>query len=210
MFFGAEVFLGCSVGLDFAGDAFSYFDAGGFQGGHFLGVVGKESDSFQAQRLQDFSGELELAVVSFEAELLVGLDGIETFVLQFVGLKFSHQPDTATFLQFVNQDAGSGLGDEGERHLQLLSAIAAHGSKYIAGKALGVDAHQRRRRVDVPNDQGDSLFDAAVTAEQALEAHDAKVSPARGKIGLGQLADGCVRCHLIYYSDERLPSRGAA
>lgn len=199
MFFGAEVFLRRSVRLDFAGDAFSYFDAGGFQGGHFLRIVGKEADSFQAQRLEDFSGELEFAMVSLETELLVGLDGIETFVLQFVGLKFGHQSDTATFLQFVNQDAGSSLGDERERHLQLLAAVAAHGAKHVAGKALGVDAHQRWRRVDVPNDQGDSLFDSTVTAEQALEAHDAKVSPARGKIGLGQLADGCARCHLIYY-----------
>ncbi len=122
-------------------------------------------------------------------------------VLQFVGLELGHQADAAAFLVLVEQNAGALFGDGGERELELLAAVAAQRVEDVAGEALRVDAHDGRRRVDVAHDQRDGGLDArggrgqVVVAglrviDDAFKAEDAEVSPARGEVGIGELAYG--------------------
>ncbi len=64
---GFEVALEGGFGRDGGGDALDHGDAGGFEGGDLLGVVGDEADAGDAELAEDRGGEFELAVVGAEA-----------------------------------------------------------------------------------------------------------------------------------------------
>ena len=110
------------------------------------------------------------------------------------------RPMPRPFLLLVEQDAGALVGDAGEREVKLVVAVAAQGVEDVSGEALGVDADDGRRGVDVSEHQGDGGLDALLRRgvvgggrfgafEDAFEAQDAEVSPARGKVGFGYFAD---------------------
>ena len=78
-----------------------------------------------------------------------------------------------------------------------------------------MDAHQRRGRVDVAHDQCDQTLDMLAFAgtvlaawarvgQLAFEAENAEVSPARGEIRFGDLADTDVS-HTFIVLCSRLP-----
>ncbi len=85
-----------------------------------------------------------VAQLGGEAELLVGLDGIEPFLLQLVGVNLRRQADAAAFLPHVKQHAVAGGFDLRERGVELVAAIAAQRAEDVAGEALAVHAHERR------------------------------------------------------------------
>ena len=79
------------------------------------------------KQLQRPRRKIIITAIGSEAEFFIRLHCIASAVLKLVGLQFGHQADAAAFLLLVDQHAGAGLGDHGERQLQLLTAIAAHG-----------------------------------------------------------------------------------
>jgi hypothetical protein len=90
----------------------------------------------------------------------------------------------------------------------LLAAVTAEGMEDVAGQALGVDADDRGRRVDVTHDKGNGGFSAdsgrrdVVVAgcgvfDQALESEDAELSPPGGEVGFGHFGHACKRHVLI-------------
>jgi len=175
-------------------------DAGGLQGGYFFRIVRDEADGRDLEVLQDFGGELEVAIVGLIAELLVGFDRVEALVLEFVGAELGHEADAAAFLVFVEQDAGAFGGDAAEGEVELVVAVAAEGVEGVSGKALGVDADDGGvcrisvcRSLDVAHDEGYGRFEGLagrVSGDRdALEAEDAEVSPAGGEVGFGNLGD---------------------
>src|SRR5262245_23921169 len=138
-------------------------------------------------------------MIGLEPKLFVGLNRIASLVLQFVSLEFGHQADAPPLLHFVDQNPSAGLSDHGERHLQLLAAIAAQGAEDVAGEALRMDANQRRLSVNVAHDQGYGFFHTAVAIKKAFKSHNAELSPASGEIGLSHLADGGISTHESHY-----------
>ncbi len=94
----------------------------------------------------------------------------------------------ASLLLFVNQHSGAPLRDHGQRHFQLLTAVAAQRSEDIAGEALGMNAHKRRRGMNIAHHQGHRVFLASV--EVALEPEDAEVAPTGREVGGGDLLNG--------------------
>ena len=200
VFLGLQVFFGVLVGLDFGGYALNYGDSGAFQGGHLIGIVGDKAHGLYAEMLQHSGGQSVLAIVGIVAELFVGLDGVKAPILEFVSLELGHEADTAAFLLLIDKDAGAGVGDHGESHFELLAAVTAHGSENVSGEALGVNTDERRSRVNVAHHEGDSFFFAGIRTvggEVAFEAENAELSPAGGKVGLGNFADHSGRHTLI-------------
>ena len=64
-------------------------------------------------------------------------------VLQRVGLELVAQADAAALVAAdVDDDARALGGDQLERALELLAAVAAAAAEDVAGEALGVDAHE--------------------------------------------------------------------
>jgi hypothetical protein len=127
--------------------------------------------------------------------------------------QLGHQSDAAAFLIFVQKDSGARVCDRSQRQLELLSAIAAQRVEDIAGEALRVDADDRRSIAgpggnDVAHHQCDGGFNAArwrrdsVVAgfrisDDTFKAEDAKLPPACGEVGIGELANGFEGHHSI-------------
>ena len=64
-----------------------------------------------------------------------------------------------------------------------------------------MNAYQRRRGVDIAQHQGHGLFLAAVGCgtgtEMAFKAHNAEVSPARGKVGFSHFVESEIGAHVF-------------
>ena len=190
-----------------------HLDSSLLDGSNLFGVVGHQLDVFHPKRGQDRDRQVVLATIGFEAKFFVGLDGVESSILQFVGFQLGHQAYAATLLLFVNQDSTAELGDFSQRHFKLCPAVTAIRTEYVAGEALRVDAHQGRLRVDVAHDESDGGFPAAFeigggvvcvtdgAGKVAFKAEDPELSPASGEIGLGNFSD---RIHATNYKRVRV------
>src|SRR5581483_405063 len=71
-----------------------------------------------------------------------------------------------------------------------MTEITAQGAEDIPGKALRVNAHERRRGMNVAHDQGNGGFWQAAPVRRAFKTEDAKLAPACRKVGAGYLLDG--------------------
>ena len=58
-------------------------------------------------------------------------------------MNFCRQPDAASFLTHVNQNAVAFLLDLPKRGVQLIATIASPRAEHVAGKTLTVDPHER-------------------------------------------------------------------
>ncbi len=205
---GLEVALEGGLAWNSSGDAFCDRDAAGLEGGDLVGVVGHQADGLDPEVLEDLGGELELAMVGAVAELEVGFNRVEPLVLKLVGAELGHEADAATFLLLVEQDAGALVGDAGESEVELVVAIAAQGVEDVSGEALRVDADDGRSGLNVAEDESDGGLDVLLrrgvvgcggerVVENALEAENAEVGPARGKVGVGHFANTVEGHHSI-------------
>src|SRR4029079_4929159 len=68
---------------------------------HLLRIVRQDANGGQAEVGQDLAPDPVFAQVGCEAELEVGLDGIEPRFLQFVGLQLVQEPDPPPLLRHV-------------------------------------------------------------------------------------------------------------
>src|SRR5580658_2589651 len=112
-------------------------------------------------------------------------------ILQLVRPQLSHQTDAPALLLFIEQDSRSSLADLAQRQLQLQPAIAAQRAENIACKALRMNAHQRRRSVNIPHHQRHQTLDAPAMLGRflatrsrlrqiPLKTKNAKMPPPRG------------------------------
>lgn len=188
---GFEIFFRVGCGLDFAGDAFGDLDAALLEGRNLVGIIREKPNGFDVQSLEDRYRHVVVATVGFETKLFVCLHGIEPLILKLVGLELCHEADAAALLLFINEDSGAGFGDHLESHFKLLAAVAAQRTENVPGETLRVDADERRLGMDVAHHEGDGFFAAALAfiEELAHESKDAELSPAGGKLGLGNLPD---------------------
>ena len=122
---GAQIALVVPVRREDVGHALGDGDAAAIERGDLLGVVGQQADAQEAQLAQHLGGREVDALVGVEAELLVGIDGVETGILELVGAQLVDQADAAAFLREIEQNAATGAGDLADRAAQLIAAIAA-------------------------------------------------------------------------------------
>ncbi len=97
-FFRAEVILRVRAGSHFARYPLGYAYSGTLESLDFIGIVREQAHGMNAEALENFGGQGEVAVVGFETEAFVGFDSIKAGVLKFVGLEFCHKTDAAAFL----------------------------------------------------------------------------------------------------------------
>src|SRR5439155_9750881 len=115
-----------------------------------------------AKVVEDRRRQAEVSEVRPEPKRMIGLDRVDSRVLQLVSLQFGHQADAASFLIFIDHQSAAFLRDGPHGDLQLVAAVAAQRAEHLAGEALRVDAQQRsalrqiahgnrKRRFDMPN-----------------------------------------------------------
>jgi len=193
----AQILLEAILRRHFSRYPLGHAHAGRFQRRHLLGIVRDQPHRLHAHRAQDTRGQLKSPAVRVKPKLKIGLNRVQSLILQFVGAQLRHQPDAAPLLLLVDQNACARLDDLVQRQLQLQTAIAPQRVEHIARQALRMNAHQRGRRVDIAHHQGHSLFalrrrPTAVARcfriLRALKAENAEVSPPRGKIRVRNLA----------------------
>ena len=196
--FSLQVLFGVGTSFDFTRHTLDDLDACALQRLNLVGIIGEQAHLGYTQRLEYLAGQGKVALVGLEAQPLVGFDGVESGILQLVGLQFGHQANAAALLLFVNQDAGAQVPNHGERHLQLLAAVAAQRMKNVAGEALRVNPNQRRSGVNISHHEGDGLLDAAVSIRAGFgaKAIDAELAPARREIRGSHLLN-CVFGHTL-------------
>jgi hypothetical protein len=217
---GLEVAFKGGLARNGGGDTLCDGDACAFERGDLFWIVGHEAHGANAEELENFRGQLELAVVGAVAESVVGFDGVEPGVLELVGAEFGHEADAAAFLLLVEQDTGALVGYAGEREVELVVAVAAQGVEDVSGEALRMDADDGRSGVNVSEDKRDGGLDALLRRgvvkggrprvsgigdrQDAFEAEDAEVCPAGREVGFGHFADTVKRHNSI------IDSRGGA
>ena len=126
----------------------------------FSGLFESSRTLARPKESQNLPGQLVVAQIRLETQPLVGFHGIGALILQFVGAQLVKQADSAAFLMLVDQQPAAFVGDPLERQFKLRAAIAAQAMEDIAGQALRMDPHQRRRVAGETSPiQHDRLFD---------------------------------------------------
>src|SRR5205807_1090324 len=99
-------------------------EAVGLDAGDLARVVRQDPDRREPEVGEDLVADPVLAGVSREAELEIGLDGVETLILELVGAQLVQQADPAPLLGHVEEDALLRRADLRERLPELLPAVA--------------------------------------------------------------------------------------
>lgn len=134
--FHFKVFLAREFGRHFCADTFGHRDAVALHGIHLFRVVRNQADGTDAELIQDLGGQREVTMVSTIAEFNIGLDRVSACVLQFVGTELGHQTNAASFLCFIENDAGTMRGDGVQCEFQLLAAVASKRMEDVSSEAL--------------------------------------------------------------------------
>ena len=129
-----------------------------------------------AQVRQDGGGDVVRAGVDRQAQLEIGVDGVESVVLEGVRVQLGAESDAASFVAAkIDQRTRSLAADLLQGRIELLAAVTAPGAEGIPRQALRVHPDQRRvslRGRQVPAHQGDVLLTVgrhvAVQPEQAV------------------------------------------
>ena len=113
------------IGLGADWHLLNHFETVPLQADNLLGVVCEKPELPYAKVEKDLCAEPVIAQIAGIAEFGIRLDGVKALLLQLVGMNFCRQPDAASFLTHVNQDAIAFLLDLSKRGMQLISAIAS-------------------------------------------------------------------------------------
>ncbi len=180
----------------FRRDALGHVNPGRLQRGYFIGVICNQPDRRHAHVPQDPCRQLEFPAIRLEAQLQIRFHGIQPLILQFVGAQLRHQPNAAPLLLLVDQNARTRICDLLQRQLQLQPTVAAQRMKHIAGHALRMNPHQRRRSMNVAHHQRHSFFLLSrlsaprriLGSINSLKAQNAKIPRPRWEIRIRDLA----------------------
>ena len=119
-------------------------------------IVREQPHRADTEIRQDADAETVLALIRAEAKTLVGFDGVVSLILQRVGADLIGQPDAASFLVQVENDAASFGCDACHRRMQLRTAVAAGRMEHIACQARRVKTNEHTVAVaDVTTDERD-------------------------------------------------------
>ena len=136
----------CGVRPDLEAADLRDVDAVRAQARHLRGVVGQQADPLHPEVGEDRRRRAVLAPVRGPAEVEVGLDGVPALVLQRVRGDLGQQADPAALVPAQVDDGAALLGGELQGRVELRAAVAAGRAERVAREALGVHAHDGRRR----------------------------------------------------------------
>src|SRR5215471_13865893 len=128
--------------LDFQGDALDDTQAIALEADDLRRVVGQQAQFLDAQITQDLCPDAVVPEIIFETQLEISLYGIETLVLQRIGLDLVRQPDPSALLMHIDEHAFALAADEIKGETNLIATITALGAEDVAGQTLRMHAHE--------------------------------------------------------------------
>ena len=141
-FFGRQVLGIVRVGIHPDGKLLDNFQAVPLQSNHLLWVIGEQSDGLQSQVNQYLRADTIIPEVHRKTELEIGIDGIQSVFLQFIGPYLVGQTDASPFLPHIQYYPTPFVLNALHRGMQLRPAVAPAGTKNITGQALTMDPDQ--------------------------------------------------------------------
>src|SRR5207302_11325871 len=97
-----------------------HVDAVTLETDYILRIVGQKTELPNAEIEKDLRAESVIAQIARVTDPGICLHGVESYLLQFVGVNFRHQPDAAPFLSHINEHAVSLLLDLSQRRVSLI------------------------------------------------------------------------------------------
>src|SRR5215510_5277945 len=143
---------------DLAGKPFDDLDAAVAERAHLAWVIGQQANAWNAKVVEDRGRQAEVPEIRLEPERVIGLDRVDSRVLQLVSLQLGHQADAAPFLILINHQSAALLRDRLHGEVELDAAIATQRAEHFAGEALRVDAQERRPLAQVAEREDERGF----------------------------------------------------
>src|SRR5207248_11444333 len=137
-----EIFCVMRVGFGSNRHLLDHLNAVTLETHNLLRIICQESELADTKIVKNLRAESVIAEIGRETELRIGLDGIESFLLQFVSVNFCREADAAPFLPHIKEHAISFRGDLAERGVKLVPAIASSRTEDVAGQTFAVHAHE--------------------------------------------------------------------
>mmetsp|Transcript_62670 Transcript_62670/g.136097 ORF Transcript_62670/g.136097 Transcript_62670/m.136097 type:complete len:466 (+) Transcript_62670:202-1599(+) len=107
---------------------------------YLVRVVRVEFDRLDAEVTEDREGILIRTSVHRQAQLEVGIDGVEAFVLELICPDLVGQTNSATLVALDVQHHSTGLSvHDMKKPMELLPTVTPLGGKNVSGEALGVN-----------------------------------------------------------------------
>ena len=125
VFLRAEIFLVVFVWCDFDRDVFHYFQSVALESYSLDWVIGEQTDLTDAKVSQDLCSYSVVPQVGLESEMDVGIDGVKSFFLEFVGCYLVHQTDSTSFLTEIYYGSLASLLNELHGFVELFAAVAS-------------------------------------------------------------------------------------
>src|SRR5438128_1406470 len=139
---GQEVSPVVLRGRDLDGHALDDLETIAFDADDLLRIVGEDPQTLGAEIDEDVRPDAVVAQVGLETQDGVCLHRVLALVLQLVGAKLVQEPDAAPLLAHVQEDSTALALDDGERLVELGTAIAAAAAEDVSGEAFGVHADE--------------------------------------------------------------------
>ena len=129
---GVHVKLVIAVGGHLDGHILDHLQAVALESHALDRVVSHQTHLGHAKDAQDVGAYTIVTLIRLKAQMYVGINGIQTVFLQFIGLDLVHQTDTAALLVHIDHKAFAFFLNHLHRHVQLLAAFTAHRAEDIA------------------------------------------------------------------------------
>ena len=121
-----HVELVVAVGSHLKGHVFNHFKAVTLKAYTLNRVVGHQAHLGDAQYAQDVGAHAIIALIRFETQVDVSVNGVIAVFLQFIGFDFVHQADATPFLIHVHQHTLAFFLYHLHGKMQLFAALATH------------------------------------------------------------------------------------
>lgn len=144
-----------------------YRNAETMQGPDLLRVVRQEPDSGRSEIVQHRGCARIVPSIDRKAELDIGIDRIKAAILQGIGSDLVRKTDAATLLRAeIDQYAVIACGNDRERGIKLMPAVAPEGAQGVPRRAGAVKAHKWRCTLTVwrAMDERDELITGLIAA----------------------------------------------
>ena len=153
------------------------------EGNYFTRIVSQQAQITKSQVNQNLRPDAILSQVCREAQPLVGLHGVQSPVLQLIGLQLAQEANTPSLLSQIEQYSSPLLGDHTQCSLKLVPTVAAQGPQSIPGQTFRVDADQHWF---LPRYLAhDQSHGCVFVGDQVLVGHGGEVAESGGQSSLG-------------------------
>src|SRR5207245_9968994 len=143
VFLGLQVTLVVRIRLDSYRHPLDHLEAKAFEAIDLLGIVREQTDLSNPKVVKDLAADAVIALVGGMAQRLVGLDRVQSPILQVVGMELVQEPDTSPFLVPDVENYAHAVGsDHLHRRVQLRATVTSKAAEDVARQTFRVRAQE--------------------------------------------------------------------